>query len=279
MNKTSAIIFSRNRPAQLDLTLKTFKNSVGDLFNVDLYILYKGDNDKFKKGYQICEKENKFASFIEEQDFYKDVKNLLSNLSDKYVLFCTDDTIFTHNFTIEEIEKIMDDDDNLLNFSLRLGINTTYCYPLSAQQAVPDYEDDGRIFKWNWANADYDFGYPLELSSSILRVEDMNKFVKTRFFTNPNLMEWYLDISKGRFSDRCQSACFKISVAFSAPMNTVEDKNTNKVANKNNYSIDNLLEKYLNGYRINPYKFYKYIPSGAHQEVEFEFVKKVVWDE
>lgn len=276
MNKTSAIIFSRNRPAQLDLTLKTFKNSVGDLFNVDLYILYKGDNDKFKKGYQICRKENKFATFIEENFFYEDIKNLLLNSSDEYILFCTDDTIFTHNFAIEEIEKIMGEDDDLLNFSLRLGTNTTYCYPLSAQQQVPDYEDEGRIFKWDWTNADYDFGYPLELSSSVLRVEDMNRFIKTRTFTNPNLMEWYLDISKGRFVDRHQSACFKTSVAFSAPMNTVESKNRNKVANGEEYSVDKLLEMYLDGSRINSYKFYNYVSMGAHQEVEFEFTKKVV---
>jgi hypothetical protein len=276
MNNTFAIIFSRNRPAQLDLTLKTLKNSVGDLFKIDLYVLYKADNDNFKKGYKICKEENNFANFIEEHSFYDDVKNLLSISFNKYVLFCTDDTIFTHNFTVEEIEKVMNEDNDLLNFSLRLGTNTIYCYPLSAQQQIPDYEDVGRIFKWNWLIADYDFGYPLELSSSVLRVEDIKQFINTRIFTNPNLMEWYLDISKGRFSDRCQSACFKTSVAFSAPMNTVDNKNVNRVANTNNYSVENLLKKYLYGYRINPYKFYKYIPIGAHQEVEFEFIKKGV---
>lgn len=269
------VAFSFDRPMQCDLMLKSFRGCVGDITSIDIYVLYKSSNEEFQKAYQTCIKENKFAIFIEQNFFYENVKELIENSEHEYVLFCTDDTIFTNDFMISEIEDILDENNNLLNFSLRLGANTVYCYPLSAKQQVPEHNNVDRVFYWDWRIAEYDFGYPLELSSSILRMKDVKKFVNAWTFTDPNIMEWYMNASKNNFVNRYESACFYFSVAFSAPMNKVKEENKNRSSQKNEYSKNNLLKLYLDDYRVIPIRFYKYISKGAHEEVEFEFERKI----
>ena len=273
MTKTSMLVFSCNRPMQLDLLLKTFKNSIGYLGNIDVYVLYMATSQEFNESYLICKKENSYANFIQQGVFYNDIKNFINFTKSEFVLFCTDDTIFIRTFLIEEIENVFEN-DSLLNFSLRLGKNTVYCYPLDKIQNVPEHDENKNIFYWGWQNAEYDFGYPLEVSSTVLRVSDMKKFIEAWTFPNPNWMEWYMDMSKNNLINRSLSACFALSVAFSAPMNTVNQNNNNRSSLKKEYSVGALLKKYQEGYRINPIKFYHYLPRGAHEEVEFCFLKK-----
>ena len=256
MNRTSLIVFSKNRPMQCDLMLKSIKCMAGDYSKIDIYVLYDASNLEYKEAYEICEKENTGANFISQELFYLDLKSLTENLLSDFYFFCTDDTIFIREFLIRDIEEVFDNNIDLLNFSLRLGKNTYYCYPLLSQQKIPDFKEDGNILYWDWRGAHHDFGYPLEVSSSIMRSYDIDRFIESWTFSNPNKMEWFMDTSKHSLASRYTSACYPLSVAFSAPMNKVEISNTNRASNRSTYSIENLLEKYNNGYRINPYKFY-----------------------
>ena len=233
MNRTSMLIFSYNRPMQLDLLLKTLRNSIGYLKNIDIYVLYGATSDEFLRGYSICKDENTCATFICQSDFYQNIKSLVASFNSDFVLFCTDDTIFIREFLMEDIEKAFDKHKTLLNFSLRLGENTTFCYPLNKKQLVPEHNNNNnKIFYWNWKDAEYDFGYPLEVSSTALRIVDVKKFIETWHFSNPNWMEWYMDMFKNNFSNKPLSAAFSISVAFSAPMNKVNRNNNNRFSGK-----------------------------------------------
>jgi hypothetical protein len=269
------LVFSQNRPMQLDLLLKTFNNCVGDFNNIDVNVLYHSTSFEFEQGYNICRKENLNINFIRQDTFYQDVKTFIDAAQGEYILFCTDDTIFTRMFLVEEIENVLDNNKKVLNFSLRLGKNTDYCYPLSRKQRVPFKESEKRILYWNWRKEECDFNYPLEVSSTILRINDVKKIVDAWNFPNPNWMEWYMDICKNNLTNKEISACFSLSVAFSAPMNKVNDKNSNKASGIQEYSPEKLLKKYIGGYRINPYRFFKYIPQAAHEEVEFKFIKTI----
>ena len=272
MLRTTTIIFSYNRPMQCDLAIKSFSNHIDHFLDTEVYVLYRTSSEEFEQAYQICKHENLLVNFVQEINFYSDLKNIISETNSDFYLFITDDTIFTQNFSIKEIEKLFDNNKDLLNFSFRLGENTIYCYPLLAQQRVPEH-DPGNIFFWDWRIAEYDFGYPLEVSSSMFKSEDISRFIDTHGFTDPNKMEWFMDMAKYNLVYSHLSACYKNSVAFSAPMNKVNPKNTNRSANNNEYSIDILLKKYRDGLRIID-NFSGFLPHGAHEEVEFKFDRK-----
>jgi hypothetical protein len=274
MSRTSLIAFSKDRPMQCDLLLKSFKDMAGDYSLVDQYVLYDASSIEYEKSYDICKSENASVNFIKQDFFYKDLKRLLENVDSSFYLFCTDDTIFIRNFLIDDIETMFDNNDDLLNFSLRLGKNTIYCYSLLSQQKAPKFKKENGVLMWDWRGAEYDFGYPLEVSSSVLRAKDVKKFIQSAAFLDPNQMEWFMDMAKSTLVDRYTSASYRLSVAFSAPMNKVKKTNTNRASENFEYSIERLNEVYNNGYRINSRDFYKFVPRGAHQEVGFNFIEK-----
>ena len=69
--------------------------------------------------------------------------------------------------------------------------------------------------------------------------------------------------------------CYKQSVAFAAPNNRVQSVAlANRHGNYKSYSSYSLLELYMDGWRIDYKKFHGFISNAAHQEVEFEFVRR-----
>ena len=85
-----------------------------------------------------------------------------------YVLFLVDDNIFVRDFHLSNVIDVLKKHNDLIAFSLRLGENTTYCYSQNHLQALPSftYINQG-IAKYDWTKAEYDFGYPLDISSSL----------------------------------------------------------------------------------------------------------------
>ncbi len=167
------IIFSKNRAMQLDATLRSYLKHCKDFGKSDVYVLYLATNEFHKQQYRILASDAKYSSvpikFVPEKDFRNDLIALLSGID--YVLFLTDDNIFVKDFTLQSILNALQKNSDAIGFSLRLGKNTTYCYPFDKNHSLPEFEICGNsILKFNWTNAEYDFGYPLELSSSIYRI-------------------------------------------------------------------------------------------------------------
>jgi hypothetical protein len=270
MNKTIAIIFSKNRPLQLDGCLKSFYNLCSDYKNIDVNVLYKVDDERFHNVYQTCSLENPTVDFVNETDFRNNVQQLAEKY--KYVLFLTDDNLFTHQFSIKEIEKLLSENDRILGFSLRLGLNTTYCYPVGKEQKIPAHRVvNTKILLWNWVNAELDFGYPIELSSSAYRVKNIQPILSNCNYHNPNELEYIADFCKKYLQiSYPYMACYDQSVAFCNPVNKVNPDNKNRSGLKEQYSIDSLLTIYEMCGRININKFNGFISKGAHQEVEIE---------
>ncbi|MFN3307300.1 MAG: glycosyltransferase family 2 protein, partial [Candidatus Kapaibacteriota bacterium] len=188
---------------------------------------------------------------------------------------CVDDTIFTNRFSLDDIIVALEKHTDAIGFSLRLGVNTVYSYPINKYQKPPDFEQiENNILKFNWVNGEGDFGYPLELSSSVYRTKDIFNLIENLSFSNPNTLEAQLEQSKSIFSQRKPNLlCFKTSVAFSIPANLVQTAWKNRFSENPNYSPENLLELYERGFRIDIEKLQNFIPYACHQEVELNFQK------
>jgi hypothetical protein len=267
MKNLVVVIFSYHRPLQLDLTLRSLSRHDEDYGEPDIKVIYRCDNDRFKKAYLNLAKEYEQVEFIEEMVFQTNVT--MAMMDYKYVMFLTDDTVFTKDFSITEIVTLLDKSKKVLGFSLRLGLNTDYCYPLNKQQKLPVHQQSKNFLFWTWMNEEHDWGYPLEVSSSVYRVETILSLLNTFNVANPNTFEYMMDRSKSNVGNLPIMACYRNSVAFANPINKIKPDNQNRSGTNPKYSVDSLLTIYEIGGRINPREFDDFVPNGAHQEFEF----------
>ena len=269
MNKTVAIIFSKNRALQLDILIKSLYNCLDDFSELDIKILYKTTSDRHKKSYETLQSEWPDIQYIEETNFKNDLLNAIDGY--EYILFLVDDTIICNRFNLDEIIKILDKYNDIFGFSLRIGKNTDYCFSCNSYQNVPMTREITKdISKYYWTFAQYDFFYVAEVSSSIYRAKDILGIIENKEFINPNQLEDRLFFNLGKFVVlKPRMACYNQSVAFANPLNKVQTTNiSNRSGEEDKYSPEKLLEIYEKGGRIHSDQFYGLVTHSAHQLVE-----------
>ncbi|MCX8009673.1 MAG: glycosyltransferase family 2 protein, partial [Ignavibacteria bacterium] len=263
---------------QLEACMRSFVTHCYDFAITDVFIIYKATNESYGLAYDILAKEysHKYEfKFLKENNFSQEVISLLSLY--EYVLFLVDDNIFISNFYLTDCLELLDDTPNNLGFSLRLGLNINFCYPLNKTQQPPKfYYIFDNIIQFNWTEGEYDFGYPLEVSSSVYRTKDILKIIYDKEFHNPNTLESilaknskiYKVIKPFLFS-------FLTSAAFCNPTNIVNTTHKNRFGVDFHFAPENLNNKFLENLRIDLDVFNNFIPYACHQEVEFKFFKLI----
>lgn len=273
-NNIVTLIFSKDRPLQLDLTLNTYKRFSIDREFEDIIVLYTTTNNEFEKAYDCLKKEHSDIKFLKETNFKENVINILSHK--EYVLFVVDDCIFTDRFSTKKIISVIEN-YNTIGFSLRLGENTTYCYPLYRNNDIPNFDSiNESMLLFNCKpNKIGDYYYPLEVSSSIFLTKDILKILYNHSFRNPNLLEEVLHNNRHQLDYKQNLSCYRKSVAFCNPVNLVQTvSNLARRSSDESYSSKNLLNKYLSGKRIDERPFWNFVSTGCHQEVNFNFIEK-----
>ncbi|MEW6600678.1 MAG: glycosyltransferase [Nitrospirota bacterium] len=268
-----ALIFSRDRAMQLDGTLRSLVLHCSDITEVDIKVLYKTSGPNHMRQYERLREEHNFAEFIAEDDFRRQVLDLIRPY--QCVLFLVDDNIFVSGFSAGEMVEALKKNPDALGFSLRLGRNAGECYALNAKQGAPDFESvDAGVLKYRWEGADYDFGYPLEVSSSIYPVNYIKPLLEQVEFTNPNTLEARMAENTRIYSRlRPNLLCCETSVTFCAPVNKVQTVCDNRAGEEQCNSADALAERFNDGDRINVSSYDGFVPEGCHQEVPLHFMK------
>jgi len=202
--------------------------------------------------------------------------NAISRITDRlyegrrYVLFLVDDNIFVRDFSLDEAIRVLASHPDAIGFSLRLGKNIDFCYPTRQYQRIPPHQSlSGGILKFDWTSAAGDFGYPLEISSSIFRVRDVVPLIRHFGFHNPNSLEAMLSGKRWLFS-KCMPylLSYSVSVTFCNPINIVQQDAANRAGTRNEYSSNNLLRLFDQDYRIDASKYSDFTPNSCHEEVE-----------
>jgi hypothetical protein len=269
MKKCKTIIFSRNRSLQLHLCLTTLLNHCTDILQTsDVTVLYRNDPEH-ESSYATLMSEFPQISFKKEENFKKDLLSLLpheSNISwgktpPDMVVFLTDDTICTGSFSMEKVISTLVENKDTIGFSLRLGLNTSVCFPYNCEQAIPKTEKVSKnILKYDWRTAEYDFNYCLELSSSCYPVENVIDILRDCEYNSPNSLESIM--SSCCLEDKPNLLMFEKSVAFSYPMNKVQTTHPNR---SGDFNPDTLRLIYEKGGRFESRQFDGYVSSGAHE--------------
>ena len=266
----NAIIFSKDRAAQLRLLLYSIKKNSPETFRLN--VIYTYSSPFFKKGYEkLMEEFSEICNFVDQTDNFKqDVLNLLDS-EDKYSCFFTDDDIIYKTFDSEHIIKSLEDDSDVFCFSLRLGTNVNFCYTMNTENILKNYEDLNSLIKWDWTVHYLDFGYPLSVDGHIFRTKDIFKLTRKVAFTNPNSFEGNLQMFDNFPKEKM--VAFKESVLVNTPNNLVNSTHPNRHSIEHGKTTLELNMEYLKGDLIDLESMDFSKITGCHQEIEFQYKK------
>ena len=156
-----------------------------------------------------------------------------------------------------------------MGFSLRVGRNTTTCYSMNCAQPLPEFQPVEGGLRFRWVGQTGDFGYPIEVSSSVYRLADLIGLLRTLPYTNPNRLEQVLSSSSSLFAlSKPDLLCFEQSVAFCAPINKVQTILDNRAGGSHDYSSEALLGRFHEGQRVDVEALRDFVPTAAHVEID-----------
>lgn len=244
-----AIIFSKDRPAQLDLLLNSILKNFNGLF-ASVVVLYKATASEFDQGYDLIFELHQQTLMIPQQGFFNDTKQILDSHW-SHVAFLTDDDLFYRPFRyVPYPQEALDADPDLLTVSLRLGGNTTYCYPMRCEQMTPSgTEVSGDMLKYIWRSGQWDFGYPASLDGNVWRRDDLQELLWGKEFSNPNELEDVL-VKATKSARQKLTGIYQESCLVNIPANIVNTTHRNRHGETYPFAAYDLNREFLNGKRL-----------------------------
>jgi hypothetical protein len=266
-------IFSKDRAFQLEATLRSFRSHAQDAEGARLAVLFRATDARHAQQYSLLARTYPDVTFVAEQSFREDLFSLIG--SPRVVMFLVDDTLIVRRFSLQSAVEALTHEPRALGFSLRLGINTTHFYMLDRPQALPAFQPVGPgMLQYDWRAAEHDFGYPLEVSSSLYRTAELIPLLRDMDFRNPNTLEAELATTRDTVADRHPLLlCFERSVAFSAPLNLVQQEFPNRSRGGADCSVEALSQLFDQGLRLDVAAWNDHTARGAHEEIDLKLVR------
>lgn len=240
----TAVVLSKDRPAQLDLLLQSLERNGGGQFAREINRRVAGAG-------------------------FERLTRALIDGSDDFVCFMCDDGILYR--PVPAVGPILYRRPDVLTLSLRLGANTTVCYPSGLTQAVPKMDAD---CTWDWTAEPRqpgvsDFGYPGSVDGHIFRVDDVQRMLDGRSFPNPTALECALAAGCDELAaERPLMACYPQSVYVGNPVNRVSDQSNVRFGDRFPVTAEECAARFAAGERIDLDALDFTQVDGAHTEIE-----------
>lgn len=258
----SCLVFSKDRPMQLDACLRSILRHAP--YRGSLTVLYRASTERFRRGYEQLETDSRVLLVEQSRDFRANVLDAIGGAGELLV-FHTDDDLF---FRTPPRAPVLP--DGCAAFSLRLGENTTYCYPFARDQAVPAGERAQDLFAWDWSQAELDFAYPMSLDGHVFDTDLLRSLVRGARFRDPNELERELHLRRHRAPRYLAS--FDRSCVVAVPVNVVTESASNRSGGSPELDAAALNDRFLNGERIDLDSLDFTSVRAAHQEIPLAFV-------
>ncbi len=177
----SNIVFTKNRPLQLDAYLESLYKYFPDEL-IKTYVLYK--EELFSEEYNRLFQKYQECIVIRESDFHSDFMDLLNQINTKYILFGIDDVVFYNSVDIDLINRTFDEKgDNIYGFTLRFS-------PESLKDSGDLIEDISiageKVFRINWKEGKTAHTrYPFELCCTFYKTELVKRIIYGQMTLNP----------------------------------------------------------------------------------------------
>ncbi|MEJ2701036.1 MAG: hypothetical protein P8Z79_01195 [Sedimentisphaerales bacterium] len=169
--KLTNIVFTRNRPLQLEAYLRSFHRFYPEgAFNT--IILHRVD--LFGEQYEELFRTFRGCRVIREDDFNRDFLQILSGVETEYVNFGTDDVVYFDSVDLDIVESTFKTFENsIFGFSLRMSPES-----ISGTRIRSHRIDDREVYSVNWKTAkDKTARYPFELNGTIYRTKLVGEIV------------------------------------------------------------------------------------------------------
>ena len=255
----TSIVFSKNRPLQLDLCLNSMKKNLPECTRV---IVIHKNSEEFASAHDTLKTEHPDVTFWEQgESLFRDVLESTISATTTYVGYFTDDDIV---FSDEAVYYDHLASPEVACISLRMGLNIC-----KRSQGNETWEDvpptHTRLFGGGvgWGKTSVFYGsywsYSLSVDGHIFRQQDMIEMLDElchledrrpeKWKQTPNELEGALQ----RFwttTPNCIVSPMHSRVV-NSPNNRVQDSHNNVSGLSHNYSAEYLLGKYMGGSRIN----------------------------
>jgi hypothetical protein len=264
------LILSKDRAAQLDLTLSTMKSHFVDWKDYRFHVLYTYSNGMHQVSYDKVKSYHPEFQWVKETNFRNDVIRLFNSFQGPYVSFLVDDDVFIDNMSLDCPEfKEFTRNPEIAVLSPRIAPYVNYCYTARLSTPPP------RSFNgttWNWKSPELagDLNYPCSIASlHIFRKEDLNHPINNVWFRAPNSFEGSC-LAPNPPHHRPLMICFDRCKVICGTNNRVQTENANY--HENSHTPDSLCQTFLTGKRLNPHANDGIIVPMCHGPVKLEFV-------
>lgn len=281
----AVFIPSRDRALQLDGALRSFKRQCSDASSACISVLFHGTSRRHRSAYKRVAREHPDITLFEERSFPTDVHRLLGigppnsevdagSREPEMQLLVVDDTLFVEPFSLRAMASTLSSQAHALGFSLRLGETISYCQTLDITSPAPtltrvDAAGDAEIVSFAWPGLEPDWGYPLELSSSLYRRQDLAVLIRAIAFDSPTKLEYELSLkTPGLAHERPQLLCYRKPRAVSLALNRVQRIAPNPTSGHERHEPSTLLTNYEHGWRVDAQAYDGYTPHACHEEAE-----------
>jgi hypothetical protein len=282
VTKISNIVFTKNRPLQLDAYLKSlYRFFPEDLYRT--YILYKVE--LFEKEYELLFNRFPDCIVIKEKDFHSDFLEIISQVKTKYILFGIDDVVFYDSVEFSLIDETFNKHaDDIFGFTLRFSPESLK----NSNDVITNVQVAGQnVYRLDWRNGQTSHTqYPFELcatiylsefveriingtmnNNSLIRMlfspdsfftKKLGKVISTRsflksfgYFFSPNTLEsWNCRWCQNHSDQLPGSLYFKKLCASAIQVNMVNTSTLNTFDGDDEYTVEALNNKYKEGYSM-----------------------------
>jgi len=213
--KIDMIVWTRNRPLQLDLLLRSAKKYFHQMGRC--FVIKKSTSTIEDILYDNVRRQNDWANFITETNFRNDILSCLLKCS-SLALGNSDDNVFISD--VPDIELM----EHSAAFSLRLYPGISHCAPAKLAISHPMLRSliHGKYW-WDWRDADPAgcWGYPHPCDSNVYRTPYWISLLNGLHFKNPGTMEDAMN--KRRFSPYYLMQCAGSPSLINISNNRVQD--------------------------------------------------------
>ncbi len=225
---------------QLDACLASIERFAS--YGRDVTVIFKATTHEFADGYELLSGTTR-ARLVAQRRTLKEETLDAIDPAIPCTVFHTDDDVFFRRPPGAAAPA-----SGFVAFSLRLGRNTTYCYPLDRVQPLPLFEKLGPFLAWDWTRAKYDFAYPMSLDGHVFPTALVRPMIERVQFDNPNQLEDALHLERYRMPGAMLA--FQESCVVSIPVNVVTSTHRNRSADRADWSPAVLNQRFLRGERI-----------------------------
>jgi len=267
-SKADLVAFSYNRPMQLYALLESITKYMTGINTAT--IIYRTSNDAFDNAYTCVKNDFPTVNFIKQnrkEEFKSLVLHAMSKTLADHIIFTVDDIIVKDYVNLNECIRYLEQ-THTYGFYLRLGTHLSACYSEQSDQKVPHHVEikDG-ICSWQFDCGEHDWGYPNTVDMTLYRKRDLLLLFEQLNFNSPNTLEGSWTLCKPLMG---AGLFYEKSKIVNIPLNLVQQDACNP--NMGLYSVQELLEKFEQGLKIDINPLYMTENESAHIDYEPMFV-------